>query len=78
MCVRRLCKHELLPEIHVFLIADGWKQEDGRRILSDSMLESIVELFGPSLDVERLREYMYVPSTRDNYHGRIARRYRCT
>ena len=55
------CAHPLKPappdalsEIHVFAIADGWRQADGARILRESMLAEIAHVFGPTLDVAAL------------------------
>ena len=45
---------DALSEIHVFAIADGWRQADGARILSESMLAEIARVFGPTLDVAAL------------------------
>jgi len=47
-----------LPELHVFAVADGWKKDDGSDILASSMLEEIIALYGDSLDVEALVDYM--------------------
>ena len=64
-----LARPEALPELHVFAIADGWKQAGGARILSDSMLETITELFGPTLDVDALMEYMVRATHSVGAHG---------
>jgi hypothetical protein len=49
---------DALPELHVFAIADGWRKPDGAPILSDSMFEELLKLYGPTLDVDELLRFM--------------------
>lgn len=46
------------PEIHVFAVADGWRKADGSSILSDSMFDELLNLYGSTLDVDALLRYM--------------------
>lgn len=50
-----------LPEIHVFAIADGWKKGDGASILSDSMFAELIDVFGPTLNVDELLHMLEAP-----------------
>jgi cellulose synthase/poly-beta-1,6-N-acetylglucosamine synthase-like glycosyltransferase len=50
-----------LPELHVFAIGDGWRKADGARILSESMLAELLDLFGPTLDVGELLAHLEGP-----------------
>ena len=49
---------DALPEMHVLAIADGWAKPDGTPIVSDTMLDELSDIFGPTLDLVRLGQLM--------------------
>lgn len=58
-----------LPELHVFAVADGWRQgggSNGAFILSDGMFAELAAIFGDTLDVDELVRLLEMPEIVNN------------
>jgi cellulose synthase/poly-beta-1,6-N-acetylglucosamine synthase-like glycosyltransferase len=53
---------ETPPELHVFAIADGWTKANDDPIFSQSAFTEILDIFGPTLDVDALIDMMEGPA----------------